>query len=1286
MSRAAPLFFSLKPEIRKAFAMRYLATVLLALSCFLQLSTPVNAQAFDMPLRINMGGPEVTDVNGNLWLGDAGGDPLDIRPNDLGGSNEILNWSNPTQFSVMALGFGLADMGIFRSIRWDNGGDGEVNDWYMEIPVLNGSYTVNLYLCDASDARHYKIALEGEVVDEDVHQLAFPTGAGINPGPDQVGRYSFEAEVTDGSLSIGLLPCPDCPGVADFNPILQGLEVLENAACDPEDRDLGLACSYDEDSGRVNAAWDDLANVDSWRVLRNGEVLLPRLPAAVREFTDANPRGAGRSVRYTVEAVNAAGTVLTRCNCSVVTLACPSGLECEVDIDTGEVTLNWNPPVGIELDAYEVRANGLLLETVDGLNTSYIDAPSERLINYEVTPITENPPGACDTLRCQVENNSILFDIPLRINMGGPEIEDDEGNIWLGDLEGAGDALSIRPDDGSGTNTIPGWCNPTPESMEALGLDPFGSTVEVFRSIRWDVGGDGLDFYIELPVPDGEYLVNLYFCESCCDNRHFKVTLEDEVVADDVHRGDYADAFHQVGRYSFLNVEVADRGLSIGLLPCPECPGATDINSIISAIEILEMEEDPCDTEGFRVCPGGLTCVTEGQDVSVSWNESLCVELEGYQVFRDGELLLELEPDELSFEDSLDGARSASYRVEPILKFQDAAPCPTLTCDAFDLDTPFEVPLRINAGGPTIVDDLGRTWLGDPGPGLDPLGIRTDIGSGTNTILEWCSPDAVSLEELGIDPADPGAEAFRSIRWDVGTDGVDWHIELPIPDGIYIVNLYFCESCCDQRHFKISLEDEILEEDVHRAAYADAFHQVAVYPFRAVEVSDGALSIGLLPCPECPGATDFNAILSALEVIPADEDPCENPNFRQCAGRIQCEAVDGEAAVSWSPPGCFEPEGYEVYRNGELILELDGLETSFEDTMVSRSQSYRVETLVPDGVRPCRAMSCTLTDNTLPFAVPLRVNAGGQTVTDKEGRTWLGDPNVNADELGIRVDPLGGAQVVANWCPADWLGIEELGFDPADPAITALFQSIRWDVGSDGTSWVMEFPVPDGEYTVNLFFIECCCADRHFKVEIQGELVVEDIHHDIVSSVSGNSIEGVEVEGGILQIALLPCGDPECPGGVNGDALVSAIEILPENLVLPPEEICDNGVDDDRDGRTDCDDTDCSETAQCREPAGPTFVRGDANSDGSINLTDGVVPLLYLFSGGAEPACLDATDTNDTGTVEITDAIIIFSWLFSGGAAPAEPSPLSPGYSADECGEDLSEDGLGCSRPSPVCN
>ena len=112
---------------------------------------------------------------------------------------------------------------------------------------------------------------------------------------------------------------------------------------------------------------------------------------------------------------------------------------------------------------------------------------------------------------------------------------------------------------------------------------------------------------------------------------------------------------------------------------------------------------------------------------------------------------------------------------------------------------------------------------------------------------------------------------------------------------------------------------------------------------------------------------------------------------------------------------------------------------------------------------------------------------------------------------------------------------------------------------------------------------------------------------------------------------------------------------------------------------------DVTDAAACKVPAGPRFVRGDGNSDGSINLTDGVIPLLYLFSGGDAPACVDAADTNDTGAIEITDAIIIFSWLFSGGAAPASPSPTSAGYLRTDCGEDLTADGLGCASEAVLC-
>ena len=178
----------------------------------------------------------------------------------------------------------------------------------------------------------------------------------------------------------------------------------------------------------------------------------------------------------------------------------------------------------------------------------------------------------------------------------------------------------------------------------------------------------------------------------------------------------------------------------------------------------------------------------------------------------------------------------------------------------------------------------------------------------------------------------------------------------------------------------------------------------------------------------------------------------------------------------------------------------------------------------------------------------------------------------------------------------------------------------------------------------------------------------------------------LSVDDGSLTIALtepdVGAGEPASP---DPSPKISGISVRRTDVAPPPPERCGNGIDDDEDGATDCDDTDCSETADCQAPAGPTFVRGDANSDGSINLTDGVIPLLFLFSGGAAPACADAADTNDTGNVEITDAIIIFSWLFTGGAPPAAPSPLSPGYSAEECRGDPTDDALGCASPSPVC-
>ena len=94
------------------------------------------------------------------------------------------------------------------------------------------------------------------------------------------------------------------------------------------------------------------------------------------------------------------------------------------------------------------------------------------------------------------------------------------------------------------------------------------------------------------------------------------------------------------------------------------------------------------------------------------------------------------------------------------------------------------------------------------------------------------------------------------------------------------------------------------------------------------------------------------------------------------------------------------------------------------------------------------------------------------------------------------------------------------------------------------------------------------------------------------------------------------------------------------------------------------------------EPA-PRFIRGDANSDGEVNITDVLFSLNFLFAGGASPRCLDAADASDEGSVVITSPIYLLNYLFAGGPAPPPPSP--------GCGVDPTEDELAECETSEVC-
>ncbi len=84
------------------------------------------------------------------------------------------------------------------------------------------------------------------------------------------------------------------------------------------------------------------------------------------------------------------------------------------------------------------------------------------------------------------------------------------------------------------------------------------------------------------------------------------------------------------------------------------------------------------------------------------------------------------------------------------------------------------------------------------------------------------------------------------------------------------------------------------------------------------------------------------------------------------------------------------------------------------------------------------------------------------------------------------------------------------------------------------------------------------------------------------------------------------------------------------------------------------------------------FVRGDANRDGSIDLSDPLSIVFQLFIGQSALACTDHGDADDDGQLEITDVLYLLRYLFQSGPPPRAPFPakgLDTTGDPDPCGD-----------------
>ena len=90
-------------------------------------------------------------------------------------------------------------------------------------------------------------------------------------------------------------------------------------------------------------------------------------------------------------------------------------------------------------------------------------------------------------------------------------------------------------------------------------------------------------------------------------------------------------------------------------------------------------------------------------------------------------------------------------------------------------------------------------------------------------------------------------------------------------------------------------------------------------------------------------------------------------------------------------------------------------------------------------------------------------------------------------------------------------------------------------------------------------------------------------------------------------------------------------------------------------------------------PPGPPparFFRGDANSDGNLDLSDALWIAGFLFLGGPAPFCPESADTNDDSALDLSDAVSILQSLFVTGLPlppPERCEDAQPVLALTEC-------------------
>jgi hypothetical protein len=263
--------------------------------------------------------------------------------------------------------------------------------------------------------------------------------------------------------------------------------------------------------------------------------------------------------------------------------------------------------------------------------------------------------------------------------------------------------------------------------------------------------------------------------------------------------------------------------------------------------------------------------------------------------------------------------------------------------------------IRVNAAGPAYKDSKGQAWSAD-------FGFNTGNASG-------CAPSSTVTGT-----SDPFL--FKSARWD-GTGTPEMQYTFAVPNGSYVVNLYFAETCAytaGTRVFDVRLQGSTVFSALDIAKIAGVNH--ALVKSATVSVTGSQLTIGFVHHLD-------NPIITAIEILPATAATAPAISSQPSSKTV----TTGQTATFSIAATGSAPLAYQWQRGGVAI---SGAKSSAYTTAATTSSDngaqFRVVVSNSKGTVTSNNATLTVTSATVPPTISS--HPSNQTVTAGQTATF----------------------------------------------------------------------------------------------------------------------------------------------------------------------------------------------------------------------------------------------------------------------------------------------------------